>query len=230
MFFAEGGTGALVHALVELFDDLGGVLRLGARSRRSSSTAVASRGVRLAGGAARAGATSSCRNADVAWTYRHLIDPRHRAATPTGSSNACASRCPSSSSYFGTSRTYPDLAHHTILFGPRYEGCSTTSSHKRLAPDFSLYLHAPTRTRPVARAAGLRDVLRALARAEPARRDVDWERDARSAYATRSSTASSARALPDLRQHIVTERLFTPQDFRDRARRRSTARPSLAPG
>ena len=36
--------------------------------------------------------------------------------------------------YFGTRRTYPDLAHHTILLGPRYEGLlDDIFRHKRLA-------------------------------------------------------------------------------------------------
>ena len=25
--------------------------------------------------------------------------------------------------YFGTNRQYPDVPHHTMVLGPRYEGC-----------------------------------------------------------------------------------------------------------
>ncbi len=49
--------------------------------------------------------------------------------------------------YFGTRKTYPDLVHHTIILGPRYEGLlKDIFKHKVLSKDFSLYLHAPTRT------------------------------------------------------------------------------------
>jgi len=49
--------------------------------------------------------------------------------------------------YFGTKKLYPDLAHHTILMGPRYQGLlNDIFSKKVLSDDFSLYLHAPTRT------------------------------------------------------------------------------------
>lgn len=49
--------------------------------------------------------------------------------------------------YFGTKKLYPELAHHTILMGPRYQGLlNDIFSKKILADDFSLYLHAPTRT------------------------------------------------------------------------------------
>ena len=49
--------------------------------------------------------------------------------------------------YFGTSRRYDDVAHHTILLGPRYrELLRDIFDRKRLSADFSLYLHRPTAT------------------------------------------------------------------------------------
>lgn len=49
--------------------------------------------------------------------------------------------------YFGTHKQYPDIKHHTILLGPRYEGLLDDIFRKKILPkDFSLYLHAPTRT------------------------------------------------------------------------------------
>ena len=51
--------------------------------------------------------------------------------------------------YFGVDRRYEDVAHHTILLGPRYrELLRDIFDRKRLAPDFSLYLHRPTATDP----------------------------------------------------------------------------------
>ena len=55
--------------------------------------------------------------------------------------------------YFGLRRRHPQLAHHTMLFGPRYrELIRDIFQARTLAEDFSLYLHAPTRHRPLARA------------------------------------------------------------------------------
>ena len=49
--------------------------------------------------------------------------------------------------YFGTDRRYQNVAHHTILFGPRFKGLlKDIFSGHGLADDFSLYLHAPTVT------------------------------------------------------------------------------------
>ena len=50
--------------------------------------------------------------------------------------------------YFGTKRQYPDVAHHSILLGPRYKGLLDDIFGARLATDFSLYLHRPTATDP----------------------------------------------------------------------------------
>ena len=88
-------------------------------------------------------------NADVAWTYRHLLPERVR---PTWT-NRRVERSRYSMSlfvwYFGTKRTYPDVAHHTILLGPRYKGLLHDIFDKRvLADDFSLYLHNPVVTDP----------------------------------------------------------------------------------
>ena len=57
--------------------------------------------------------------------------------------------------YFGTRRQYPDVAHHTILLGPRYrELLHDIFERKVLADDFSLYLHRPTATDPSLAPAG----------------------------------------------------------------------------
>ena len=51
--------------------------------------------------------------------------------------------------YFGTRRKYPNLQHHNVIFGPRYrELLGDIFERGRLADDFSLYLHAPTRSDP----------------------------------------------------------------------------------
>ena len=51
--------------------------------------------------------------------------------------------------YFGANRRYDDVAHHTILLGPRYRALlKDIFVRKTLADDFSLYLHRPTATDP----------------------------------------------------------------------------------
>jgi phytoene desaturase len=49
--------------------------------------------------------------------------------------------------YFGTKKLYPDVAHHSIWMGPRFEELlSEIFDSKKMSEDFSLYLHRPTAT------------------------------------------------------------------------------------
>ena len=49
--------------------------------------------------------------------------------------------------HFGTEGSWPDLPHHSILFGPRYQGLLTDIYRgSGLPADPSLYLHHPTAT------------------------------------------------------------------------------------
>ena len=51
--------------------------------------------------------------------------------------------------YFGLKRQYPEIAHHTVLFGPRYRELLDDIFDRGVLPDdFSLYLHDPSRTDP----------------------------------------------------------------------------------
>ena len=118
--------------------------------------------------------------------------------------------------YFGTDRRYRDVAHHTILLGPRYRGLlEDIFDRKVLADDFSLYLHRPTATDPSLAPAGLRRLLRALAGAA-SRGGTDWATQAEP-YRQRDRGACSRRpCCPSSSSTIVTSRVMTPLDFRDR--------------
>jgi phytoene desaturase len=114
--------------------------------------------------------------------------------------------------YFGTDRTWDDLAHHTILFGPRYrELLDEIFGGPRLPEDFSLYLHAPTVTDPslAPPGRGTHYVLAPVPHLGRAR--VDWEREA-PRYSDRILEALEV-VMPGLRRHVVTRRWFTPRDF-----------------
>ena len=50
---------------------------------------------------------------------------------------------------FRDASAYPEVGHHTILLGPRYrELLADIFQRRKLADDFSLYLHRPTATDP----------------------------------------------------------------------------------
>jgi phytoene desaturase len=117
--------------------------------------------------------------------------------------------------YFGTERRYPEVPHHTILVGPRYrELLRDIFERKILAEDFSLYLHRPTATDPSLAPPGC-DAFYVLSPVPHLGSNIDW-REAAEGYRSAIARHLSATLLPDLEKHIVTSRIMTPLDFRDR--------------
>jgi phytoene desaturase len=117
--------------------------------------------------------------------------------------------------YFGTNRQYPDVPHHTILLGPRYrELLDDIFENKRLAQDFSLYLHRPTATDPSLAPAGS-DAFYVLSPVPHLEGDTDWQTEAEP-YRQRIAAYLSSTVLRGFESHIATSRLMTPLDFRDR--------------
>ncbi len=219
--FPRGGTGALIAAFVRLFEELGGTLHLSAPVESIDIDSDHNGGTRhrvRAPGMAEADFDLVVSNADLHHTYSNLY-----ASVPAARKmRRRLERMEWSMSlfvlYFGTNRRYvDDVAHHTILFGPRYRGLLQEIFHgKKLPEDFSLYLHAPTVTDPSLAPEGCEAfyVLSPVPHLGNAR--VDWQRDA-PRYAEKIYEYLE-RVLPNLRQHIVTSRWFTPLDFKGELR------------
>src|SRR5262249_28352561 len=114
--------------------------------------------------------------------------------------------------YFGVRNTYPDLAHHTILLGPRYKGLlDDIFDHKRLAPDFSLYLHAPTRTDPSLSPPGCENFY-VLSPVPHLQSGDDWEQRAVE-YRETIFEYLEHTCIPGLHANLVTARQVTPKTF-----------------
>lgn len=209
--YARGGTGAIVQGLVRLLADLGVDVRLGTPAERIEVEQGRARAVHTAGGA-RIPCEVVVSNGDPSYVYANLVEARHRRRH----SDRAVARVRQSMSlfvaYFGVSRTYPGLAHHTIALGPRYEGLLDDIFRRRvLADDFSLYLHAPTRTDPAMAPPG-HEAFYVLSPVPNLRSGIDWEREG-PAYLERVLDSLERRLLPGLRAHLVTAFTMTPQDF-----------------
>ena len=212
--FAMGGTGRLVAGLAGLIEGQGGALRCGAKVAEIMVERGAAAGVRLVSGE-RIGADIVVSNADSAWTYRHLIAPEHRRRW----TNRRVERQRYSMSlfvwYFGTRRRYDDVAHHTIMLGPRYRGLlHDIFDRHHLADDFSLYLHRPTATDPSLAPPGA-DAFYVLSPVPHLAGGTNWAQEAER-YRARIAAELSRTILPGLEREIVTSRVMTPQHFQDR--------------
>lgn len=213
--FAMGGTGALVAGLVNLIRGQGGTVQCRQEVAEITVDRGAATGVRLRSGAV-VPADIVVSNADAAWTYRHLLAPQHRRRRWTDRRIEGARYSMSLFVwYFGTRRQYPDVAHHTILLGPRYrELLRDIFKRHHLAEDFSLYLHRPTATDPSLAPPGC-DAFYVLSPVPHLASGTDWAATAE-AYRASLARALGETILPGLEDAVVTQHVMTPQDFHDR--------------
>lgn len=214
VWFAKGGTGALIDGMVRLLEDLGGRVELNAPIDRIEVEGGRARALHLAGGR-REAFDMIASNADVVHTYKHML-----RGTPRGEARGralTASRFSMSLFviYFGLKRQHPELKHHMVLFGPRYRGLiDDIFRSNRLADDFSLYLHAPSATddslAPPGHSAYY--VLSPVPHLGTA--PLDWSVEG-PRYRDRILRYLNDRYIPGLLDDLVTVRHFTPFDFRD---------------
>jgi phytoene desaturase len=230
VFFPKGGTGALVRALVKLFEELGGRLHV---SAPVNTVDLENRQGRLehvvrAAGRAPERFDRVISNADLHQTYSRLYRAHPSSQRKVAKLESMDWSMSLFVLYFGTRRRYPGIAHHTILFGQRYRSLlEEIFGGPQLPEDFSLYLHAPTVTDPGLAPPGGEAfyVLSPVPHLGNAK--VNWE-SMRQVYADRI-LAYLERVLPGLRSEIVTQRAFTPLDFQTQLRTYNGAAFSVAP-
>jgi phytoene desaturase len=209
--FAMGGTTAIVQGLTRLLGEVGVDLRLNAPVERIEVQNGRAKGVLLGDGTFLESETIVS-NADPAMVYTKLID----ASARRKHSDASIARRRYSMSlfvgYFGTKKTYPELAHHSILLGPRYRGLLTDIfDRKTLSDDFSLYLHAPTRTDPSLAPTG-GESFYVLSPVPNQESGIDWSVEG-PRYMDRILDALDAQHLPGLRENLVTQFHVDPTYF-----------------
>jgi phytoene desaturase len=209
--FARGGTTALVRALVRLLSEIGVSVECSSPVEQIETRSGRVNAVLTADGR-RVPADIVVANADPTVVYRDMLPA---AARPRHSDRRLTRVRQSMSlfvGYFGTRGTYPELAHHTIVLGPRYRPLLDDIFHRRvLAPDYSLYLHAPTRTDPTMAPAG-HEAFYVLSPVPNNRSGIDWA-SARDEYFERILGGLEQRLLPAVKERIVTQRSLTPLEF-----------------
>ncbi|TWD38330.1 phytoene desaturase [Pantoea sp. SJZ147] len=214
VWFPRGGTGALVKGMIKLFQDLGGEVVLNAKVSHMETTGDTIEAVHLEDGR-RFPTRAVASNADVVHTYRDLLS-QHPAAVKQ--SKKLQTKRMSNSLfvlYFGLNHHHDQLAHHTVCFGPRYrELIHEIFNHDGLADDFSLYLHAPcvTDSSLAPEGCGSYYVLAPVPHLGTA--NLDWTVEG-PRLRDRIFEYLEQHYMPGLRSQLVTQRMFTPFDFRD---------------
>lgn len=216
--YAMGGVAAIADAMANVIVAQGGEIRHGEDVDEILVSEGRAAGARLASGEILA-ADLVVSNADAGHTYSNLL--RNHAKRRWSDAKLKRQRWSMGLYvwYFGTKGTaqaWPDLGHHTILNGPRYDGLLRDIFIKgKLAEDMSLYIHRPSVTDPSAAPQGddtfyVLSPVPHLGHANP----VNWAAEAET-YRTKVAAVLQS-VMPGFEEKISTELVFTPDTFRDR--------------
>jgi len=213
VWFAKGGTNALVRAMVRHFERLGGTLKLGDAVERIESDGRRIRAIRTRNGW-RGEFDAVATNADVVRSYE-LIQGHERGAAAAARLRRKRFSPSLFVVHFGVRGTYPDVPHHSILFGPRYQGLlGDIYDRGRLADDPSLYIHHPSATDPTMAPEGCSTFYALAPVPHLGKLPANWAAEA-PAYRDRILEIVEQRLLPGLRDRIEVLFHYTPQDFAD---------------
>ncbi len=211
VYFAMGGTGAIVDALSALMQRQGVTIKLGTKVEQIEITHHTATGVRLADGTVLQ-ADIVVSNADTAHLHRSMIPPHGQTLMPKLKLAAAHYSMGLFVLYFGTRRTYDNVAHHTIWLGEQYrELLHDIFSRRVLSDDFSLYLHRPTATDPSFAPPGC-DSFYVLCPVPNLQASVDWAVEG-PRLRDKIVAALGRTILPGLDESITDDFYMTPKDF-----------------
>ena len=203
--YVRGGTGALVLAITRLLAELGVPIHYGEPVEKIDVRHGRVLGVSTARGYYPCDIVVA--NADPSMVYANMLPRAHRPPRRLTSSMSLFV------AYFGTSRTHPEIAHHTIVMGDNYRTQLRDVFVRRVMPkDLSVYIHAPTRSDPRMAPSG-QEAFYALVPVPNSTSGVGWNSEQREEVFGRIIDAVEARMLPGLGASLVTKRFLTPQEF-----------------
>jgi phytoene desaturase len=206
-----GGTGALVQALEGLMRRQGIKIRLNKSVSRIIVEKNEAKAVELDGGEyIQADAVIS--NVDPAHLYEKMLARNESKMSARIKTRFARKSMGLFVVYFGANRQWNEVAHHTIVLGPRYKGLLDDIFYKkRLAEDMSIYLHRPTATDPSFAPDGC-DSFYALVPVPNLDTQIDWSLQG-PLLQDRVIDELDRKVLPGLKQSLRAPFHMTPIDF-----------------
>jgi len=211
VWFTRGGMYSLVEAFEKLFIELGGKVQTGSEISEIMVENGHATGV-VANGQFHA-ADMVVSNADIIHTYKDLIKPAHRRKWNDKKIDRTSISMSAFLLYIGSKKQYPQLLHHTLILSERYkELVKDIFDNKILPEDFSMYLHAPTRTDPSMAPEGSESMY-VLIPVSNLSGNIDWQKMAKPFADRIMSFLENDFGLTDLRKNTEVLEIFTPEDF-----------------
>lgn len=211
VYHVQGGLCQISNKMAEVAAEAGAEIRLGTPIEQVLTQGRQATGVRLTSG--------ETINADAVIIN---ADYGHAASKLLGKHNVAGARlrkkgfsCSTFMLYLGLDTIYRDEPHHHILFADDYrKNVEEIQGEKEVSRDMSIYVRNSSVTDPRVAPDG-HSALYVLVPTINTRNEVDWENTC-AEYRDRVLDRIEARTgMKDLREHIVEERVITPQGWRD---------------
>ena len=209
--FAMGGTGAVVKGLEKLMREQDIDIRLNQTVER-----IITKNQKIVGVELESGETLGCdlavSNVDPTHLYGKMLSKQQQRISARLKTKHAKFSMGLFVLYFGTNRTFDDVAHHTIWLGQRYEELLNEIFNKQvLADDFSLYVHRPTATDPSMAPDGC-DSFYVLSPVPNLQANINWQSKG-AEYAEKIIQALDKTMMPGLKNSIVEQFHMTPAEF-----------------
>ena len=212
VFFAMGGTGAIVNALSNLMKRNAIEILLNTTVTKIVIENGSAKKVLFADGSSKA-VDLIVSNADPTYLYENMIDQDEVAIATKVKLKLAHYSMGLFVVYFGSTKKYDDIAHHTIWMGKTYKSLLHNIFNKKiLSDDFSLYLHRPTAT-DASFAPENCDSFYVLCPVPNLQGNVNWENEGER-LKNRIIEALDKTILPELKQHIIEDFFMSPEDFK----------------
>ncbi|MGR9073324.1 MAG: phytoene desaturase family protein, partial [Gammaproteobacteria bacterium] len=207
----EGGLNRISAAMAKVIEEQGGSIHTGKAVKSIIVDGKTATGVRLADGTEVA-ADEVVVNADFAYAMTDLVEPgvlkRHSRENIEKKEFSCSTFM----LYLGLDKRY-DIPHHNIVFAKDYkQNVKNIFSNKTLSEEFSFYVQNACASDSLLAPPG-KSTLYVLVPMPNNRSGIDWP-EQRAGIREKVLDALGARlGLTDVRDHIESERIITPQDW-----------------
>ena len=208
LWYVEGGLFNLALALQKLAGEVGVRLSLGTEVAALSTSGGRVTAAELADGRRLEADVFVC-NMEVVPAYERLLGEPPRFLRKL---EKFAPACSGLVLHLGVDREYPQLAHHNFFFSRDPRKHFADVFHRKVLPeDPTIYLVRPTRTDPSQAPAGCENI-KVLPHI-PHLQDAPFAEQDYADLRERALNKLERMGLGDLRRHIVTEDICTPEDI-----------------
>lgn len=212
IWHVEGGLSAISRAMAAAAERSGAKIHLNTPVKQIIVEGKSAKGVLLSDGREVRG-DEMIINADFAYAMTHLVPSGVlKKYTPEKMARKRYS-CSTFMLYLGVDKIYPDVPHHTIVFAKDYHA-NVEDIFKRfnLSQDTSVYVRNAAPFDPTTAPEG-KSGLYILVPVANKKAKIDWNKEKQAFRDRVLDILESRTSLKDLRQHIVAERMITPDDW-----------------